>query len=206
MKNVIVIFFSIALVLTLAACGPKAKITSSWVDPSQKSYAANDILVLGVSRSEASLKLWENVFVDLLTKTDVRTMASYKVIGNVPDPDREIIEAAIKKTGASSVLITHMVSSKSETQTYPGSIHFLPGGFYGGMYGYYGHTYQAVYTPPSNLNRTVVRLETNLYDVATAGLVWSAQSEAINLKLLRTDFERIAGLLVADMKKNGVVR
>ncbi len=206
MKNVIVIFFSIALVLTLAACGPKAKITSSWVDPSQKSYAANDILVLGVSRSEPVLKLWENVFVDLFTKADIRTMASYKVIGNVPDPDREIIEAAIKKTGASSVLITHMVDSKSETQTYPGSIHFLPGGFYGGMYGYYGHTYQAVYTPPSNLTRTVVRLETNLYDVATAGLVWSAQSEAVNPKLLRTDFERIAGLLVADMKKNGVVQ
>lgn len=206
MKNAIVILFSIVLLLTLAACGPKAKITSSWVDPSQKGYAANDILVLGVSRSEASLKLWENVFVDLLTKTDVRTMASYKVIGNVPDPDREIIEAAIKKTGASSVLITHMVDSKSETQTYPGSVHFMPGGFYGGMYGYYGHTYQAVYTPPSNLTRTVVRLETNLYDVATAGLVWSAQSEAINPKLLRTDFERVAGLLIADMKKNGVVR
>ncbi len=206
MKNVILALFSIALVLMLAGCGPKAKITSSWVDPSQKSYAANDILVLGMSRSEPVLKLWENVFVDLFTKTDIRTMASYKVIGNVPDPDREIIEAAIKKTGASSVLITHMVDSKSETQTYPGSVHFLPGGFYGGMYGYYGHTYQAVYTPPSNLTRTVVRLETNLYDVATAGLIWSAQSEAINPKLLRTDFERIAGLLLADMKKNGVVR
>ena len=206
MKNVILVLFSAASVLLFAACGPKAKITSSWVDPSQKEYAANDILVLGVSRSEASLKLWENVFVDLFAKDDVRARASYKVIGNVPDPDREIIEAAIKKTGASSVLITHIVDSKSETQTYPGSVHFLPGGFYGGMYGYYGHTYQAIYTPPSNLTRTVVRLETNLYDVATAGLVWSAQSEAINPKHLRTDFERIAGLLVANMKKNGVVR
>ncbi|MBW1634883.1 MAG: hypothetical protein JRJ68_01285 [Deltaproteobacteria bacterium] len=205
MKNVIFVAMGIALSLLVAACGPKEKVTSSWADPSLKGYSADNILVLGMGRDEVNLKLWENVFVDLFSADNVRAMASHKVIGTVPEPDEKIIREAIKKTGASSVLITHMVDSKSKTNNYHGSLHFVPGGFYGGMYGYYGNTYSSVYTPPSHITRTVVRLESNLYDVATASLVWSAQSEAINPKLLRTDFERIVGLLIADMKKSGVV-
>ena len=205
MKNFIIILMGTVLFALVAACGPKAKVTRSWADPSLKGYSADNILVLGMGRDEVSLNLWENVFVDLFAADNVRAMASHKVIGTVPEPDEKIIREAIKKAGASSVLITHMVDSKSETNNYPGSMHFVPGGFYGSMYGYYGHTYTTVYTPPSHITRTVVRLETNLYNVATGSLVWSAQSEAVNPKLLRTDFERIAGLLIADMKKSGVV-
>lgn len=207
MKNIFVTLFSLILLLSLAACIPKgSKITSSWVDPAQNGYGADNILVMGVSRSETRLKLFENVFVDEFKKIDVQAMASYKVIGNVPDPDRKIIEAAVKKTGASSVLFTRVLDSKSETQTYPGTVHFMPGGFYTGMYGYYDFTYRAVYTPPSAITNKTVRLESNLYDVATAKLIWSAQSESINPELLRTDFEKFVDLLIADMKKNGVLK
>lgn len=206
MKNLIIIFLSLILICSATACSRKARITSSWVDPSQGRYGADNVLVMGVSRSETRLKLYENVFVDRLSKSNVQAMASYKVIGNVLEPDREIVEAAIKKTGASSVLITHVVARKSKTQTYAGAVHFQPGGYYGGMYGYYSNTYAAIYTPPSNVTRTTVRLESNLYDAATAGLVWSAQSEAIDLKLLRTDFERIVDLLIVDMKNKGVLK
>lgn len=206
MKNRIVTLFSFILILLLAACGPKSKITSSWVDPAQKGYGANNILVMGVVRSDVKLKLFENVFVDELQKVNIQAMASYKVIGNVPDPDKKIVEAAVKKTGASSVLITRVVDRKSETANYRGSVHFVPGGFYGNMYGYYGHSYRALYTPPSSITRTTVQLESNLYDVATASLVWSAQSESIDAKLLRTDFENFVDVLIMDMKKKGVLK
>jgi len=206
MKSVIAILFSIILVLSFTACARKAKVTQSWVDPTRAEYAADDILVLGMSRSEVGLRLWENVFVDQFIRMGVRAKASHKVIGIVPEPDRKIIEAAIKKAGASSVLITHIVSSKSKTYTHRGVIHSRPGGGYGNLHGYYGRTYRTVYTPPTDVTHTVVRLESNLYDAATASLVWSAQSEVLNPNLLRTDYERIAGVLIADMKKNGVVK
>ena len=140
MKNLIVTLLSIALVLTLSACGPKAKITSSWVDPSVAGYGADNILIIGVSRNETLMKLFENVFVDELKRTNIEAMASYKVIGHVLEPDRKIVEAAVAKTGASSVLITHVVDRTSTTQDFHGTIHFMPGGFYGNMYGYYNET------------------------------------------------------------------
>jgi hypothetical protein len=206
MKNLIVTFLSVALVLTLSACGPKAKITSSWIDLSVAGYGADNILIMGVSRNETHMKLFENVFVDELKKTNIEAMASYKVIGHVLEPDRKIVEAAVAKTGASSVLITRVVDRSSATQDFPGTVHFMPGGFYGDMYGYYNETYSAMYTPPSSVTRTTVCLESNLYDVKTAKLVWSAQSDAIDPKLLRTDFERIVDVLIADMKNNKVLK
>lgn len=205
MKKIVTAFLFIFILVALGACSQKAKVTSSWADPSLKSYGANNILVFGISNNDTTQKLYENVFVDEFAKTNVQAMASFKTVGTIPDPDRKTVEAAIKSTGASAVLITHAIDSTSKTQTYPGTIHFLPGGYYGSMYGYYGHTYQAVYTPPTSVTRTTLMLETNLYDVATEKLVWSVQSEAIDPKLLRTDFERIVNIQISDMKKNGVI-
>ncbi len=204
--KVIHLVLVVFVLLFLPACGPKAKVVSSWVDPALKGYTAKDVLVIGLSRSEVSLNLWENVFVDNFTGIGIHAVANHKVMGKVPDPDRKAVEAAIYKAKASSVLITHVVDVTSKTYTHPGTIHFEPSGFYGSMYGYYGHTYRAVYTPPVDSTRTVVRLESNLYDVATARLIWSAQSEALNPNLLRTDFERVVGVLMTDMKKSGVIK
>jgi hypothetical protein len=195
----------ICTTLVLFSCGPKAKLTSSWVDPTLKEYVVKDILILGVSRSEVSLKLWEVVFADHFTQAGVHAMESHQVIGPVPEPDRKTVEAAIRKADASSVLITHVVNTTSKTHTYPGTIHFEPSASYFGMYGYYNSIYRAVYTPPVDKTKTIVRLESNLYDVDTAKLVWSAQSEALDPKLLRKDFDRVISLLIADMKKSGIL-
>lgn len=205
MKKLFGTCLSVFMLITLVACSQKAKVTSSWADPSLKSYGANNILVFGISKSDTNQKLYENVFVEKLGKTDIQAMASYNAIGATPEPDRKIIEAAIKRTGASAVLITHTIDSTSETHSFPGTVHFRPGGYYGSMYGYYGHTYRAVHTPPTSVTKTILLLETNLYDVATEKLVWSVQSRAIDPKLLRTDFERIVNIQITNMKKNGVI-
>ncbi len=202
MKKVFRIFLCMTLMLSFAACSPKAKLTSSWVDPSFKGYSANNVLIMGVSKDETRLKLYENVFVDQFAKNNVQAMASYKVIGIISEPNRADVEAAIKKTGASSVLITNVVDRESESHTIRGSTYYRPTGYYS----YYGKAFTRVHISATDVTRTVVRLESNLYDVSTNSLVWSAQSEAINPELLRTDFEKIIGLLVADMKEKGIIR
>ena len=202
MKKALLVLLSVTFILSFAACSPKATLTSSWVDPSLKGYSANDVLVLGVSKDETRLKLYENVFVDEFAKNNIRAIASHKVIGTVLEPDRESVEAAVKKSGASSVLVTHVVDRQSESHTIPGSVHYRTTGFYG----YYGQAFTRVHMPATDVTRTVVQLESNLYDISTNSLVWSAQSEAINPELLRTDFERIIGLLVADMKEKKIIQ
>ena len=202
MKKALLVLLSMTFILSFAACSPKATLTSSWVDPSLKGYSANNVLVLAVSKNETRLKLYENVFVDEFAKNNIRATASHKEIGIVSEPNRADIEAAIKKTGASSVLITVVVDRQSESHTIPGSVHYQTTGFYG----YYGQAFTRVRMPATDVTKIVVRMESNLYDVSTNSLVWTAQSEAINPELLRTDFERIIGLLVADMKEKRIIQ
>jgi hypothetical protein len=198
-------YFLLFFSLFFSGCGQKAVMLSSWVDSSGPASPARDVLVIGISKSEAAAKLWENIFVEQFFQASVHAKANSTVIGHVPEPDRKSVDAAIQKAGAAFVLITHVVDSSSETSTRPGFIRYEPRGFFHGMYGYYGRTYQAVYTPPMDITRTTVRLETNLYDVAAARLVYSARTDAFEPKLLRTDFGRVVGLLMADMKKKGVL-
>ncbi|HHD64754.1 MAG TPA: hypothetical protein ENK96_10445 [Desulfobulbaceae bacterium] len=189
----------------LCSCGHKAAMVSSWVDSSGPDYHACDVLVIGVSKSEVVAKLWEAIFVEQFSAAGVQASANSVVIGHVPEPDRRSVEAAIQKAGAATVLITHVIDSSAETSTRPGFIRYEPGGFSHSLYGYYGRTYRAVYTPPLDVTRTTIRLETNLYDVAAARLIWSAQTEVRNPKLLRTDFGRVVGLLMTDMNKQGLL-
>jgi len=196
------VFFFIVL---LSSCGHKAAMVSSWVDSSAPGCHARDVLVIGVSKSEVVSKLWENIFVEKLSAAGVHARANSSVIGHVPEPNQKSVATAIQKAGAATVLITHVIDSSAVTSSRPGFIRYIPGGFSHSLYGYYGRTYRAVYTPPLEVTRTIVRVETNLYDVGAARLVWSAQIEVRNPKLLRTDFGGVVNLLLTDMKVQGVL-
>ncbi len=51
---------------------------------------------------------------------------------------------------------------------------------YGGFYGFYGTTFATVHSPGYFETSTTLKLETNLYSVATNELVWTGQSETID--------------------------
>jgi hypothetical protein len=58
-----------------------------------------------------------------------------------------------------------------------------------------------VYVPPVDISKTTVYLESNVYDIATEKLIWTAQSEAIDANLLKSDYAKIANLLLDDLRK-----
>ena len=190
------------VVLLVCACGASVKMIGSWMDTSKAGYSIDNVLVIGLSRNDITRNLWENTFVELLGKENVKAQAGHIVTGGqVIEPNRQSIIAAVKKSGAHSVLITHVVGSESETKTRPGVAQFEPEHYYMGMQDYYGIAYRAVYSPPVDYRETTVRLESNVYEVASEKLIWTAQSEAVDAKLLKTDFVKMANLLLDDLKK-----
>lgn len=202
MKKVFSPVVFITIVLLLSACGVSVKMIGSWMDDSRAGYTIDNVLVIGVSRNDIARNLWENTFVELLGKDNIEAQANHIVMGDqVVAPDRQSILSAVQKSGAATVLITRVIDSELEIKTLPGYVHYQPAPFYAGMYDYYGYAYSAVYSPPVNISKTIVRLESNIYDVATEKLVWTAQSEAIDPKLLKTDYVKAVNLLLNDLRK-----
>ncbi|MBM9513062.1 hypothetical protein [Desulfogranum marinum] len=194
----------IALLLVLFGCSPSTKITSSWVQQPPPAASINKILIIALSRDTTSRKLWENSFAEQFVRRNTQAIASHTITEEPIAPQEEAILQIIQQAGADTVLITHLIDSETTTKWHPGTVHYEPS-FYSGMYGYYGHAYQAVYSPPTVTTRTVVSLESNMYDVSTKKLVWAAQSATINPKLLKTDFDSVVKVLLADLQKKGVL-
>lgn len=203
-KYFITNLITILLLLALFGCGPSTKITSSWVQTPVPGGSIDQVLVIALSKDTTSRKLWENSFVEQLAAKNTSAIASHTIIEEPIAPQEEAILKVIRQAQADTVLITHLVDSDTTTKWHPGTVHYEPS-FYSGMYGYYGHAYQAVYSPPTVTTRTVVSLESNIYDVSTKKLVWAAQSDTVNPKLLKTDFDSVVKTLMADLHRKGVL-
>jgi hypothetical protein len=202
MKNFFIPGMLLAVILLLGACGASVKMIGSWMDDSKAGYAIANVLVIGIIREDITRNLWENTFVELFGKENIKAQAGHIVTGGqVIEPDQQSILAAVQKSGADTVLITRVVDRESETITRPGVVYYGPEPYYMGMHDYYGHAYRAVYSPPVNYRETTVRLESNIYDVATKKLIWTAQSEAVDARLLKTDYAKMVNLLLNDLRK-----
>jgi len=193
------------LLVSLAGCGSRSKLVRSWhEEPLGK--PVQEVLVVGISTNEAAVRLWEQIFVQEFVARGVQAWSAIKFTGFMPEPNKKILLAAIKKSGAKCVLFTHVVDKSSTTYTRPGYVRYVPSGFYRNLYGYYGHAYRAVYLPPQDVTRTTIILETNLYDAASGKLLWTAQTSSKDPKLLKTDFINMVHLLLDDLQANGLIR
>jgi len=190
--------------LLLLGCGPKTKITSSWVNKEQ-SPTFKTVLIICLDAKETSRRLWENVFADQLSAENIKTVVSHEISVEPIPPDQDSVHRVVEAAKADTVIITHVIDSTTSTYWHPGTIHYEPSAFYGGMYGYYNTAFRAVYSPPTSTSQTIVRLESNMYDVDTTRLLWAAQSATTDPKLLRTDFESVVKTLIADFKRKKLI-
>ncbi len=193
------------LPLLLSGCGAKTQITSSWANDKQLP-SSGTVLIIALSENDTTRLLWENSFVEMLAADKVQAVASHTVSATPITPEKEAVLQVIKSAKADTVIISHLIDSTTTVQWHPGITYYEPTAFYGGMYRYYNTAYRAVYSPPTTTQHTVVRLETNMYDAATAELLWAAGSSTLNPKLLKTDFESIVKSLIDDMQKHKILR
>jgi hypothetical protein len=190
----------------LAACA-NTKISQSWVEPDNKrSY--DDILIIGIAESEQNRRAYESHFVESLRAVGTEAEASYKLIKSNEKFDRDTITKAIEGMGINGVLITHMVAVDEET-IYRPTMDYMPmygGGYYGGMYSYYPHVNSYVTSPGYYTTQETYTLETNLYDVESEELVWSARSRTFAPDSVQEIIVDLTKLLIKDLEDKNLLR
>ena len=126
-----------------------------------------------VTKSPITRELVEGMFVAGLDARGNNAVASYKIIPIDQLPDRDIVESKIQGTGADAVLVSRLVDQKKMETYDPGVIYAIPDVYYD-WWGYYDYV---MVTPGYTDETQVLIIETNLYDIKTEKLVWSARSE-----------------------------
>jgi hypothetical protein len=105
----------------------------------------------------------------------------------------------IRSSGASTILTVSLTSKRSK------DLYARGGGFYpyGGYYGFWGPSF---WGPGYTIRESVYYIESNLYDLRTNKIIWSAQSETINPGSIENFVKSYPKVLVGQMVKDGVLK
>ena len=185
----------LSVILTIACAGTN-KPTQTWVDEAHRGEPVSNILVIGVTYKEKEKvrRSFEDKFVIQLKAAGVEAISSGDAI-SIPkelELEKDEVLKAVNKFNNDAVIITHLVG-KEEKESYTRPVRLS-----GGQYGYHGRAHG--YIPNTGYSRTdtIVRLVTNLYDVKTEKLIWSGQSETL-------DMDDMIKVVIKDLQKNNLL-
>jgi len=204
----------LGMLLLVASCA-NTKITQSWVEPDNKKVYKK-LLVIGIAESEQNRRAYESLFVEELSSTGVEAEASYKIIKSSQKFDRATITKAIEGLNIDGVLVTHVLAIDEDTVYrpsmqystmygggYPGG---YPGGYYGGLYSYYPHVNTYVTSPGYYTTHETYTIETNLYDVESEELIWSAHTRTFAPDSVDELINDLTKLLIKDLQDKNLIK
>jgi predicted GNAT family acetyltransferase len=203
MKSILVIP-SLLLIALISGCA-STKISQSWVEP-QNTKQYRNLLIIGVAESEQNRRAYESYFVENLQDIKVEAEASYRLMGN-QKIERANVEKAIKGTGIDGVIVTHLVSVDEDT-IYRPTVNYMPAygtGYYGGLYTYYPHVSTYVSSPGYYTTHETYIIETNLYDVESEELVWSARTRSFSPESVDEVIVDLTKLLIEDLEDKNLL-
>ncbi|AQG81984.1 hypothetical protein [Spirosoma montaniterrae] len=214
MKKITCHFLLISTVLIsshlMVGCGSSARITGSWKSPDAVRKAYTKVLVAALTSDAYARQTVETDLVSRLQRKGIQATRSIDIFpptfreGKLPA--REDIIKTIRETGHDAVLTASLIKSNTETRYVPGTLTYAPvGPYYSNFYGYYSRVYPMVYSSDYYTTLDTYFLETNLYEVGSEKLLWSAQSKTYDPPSIR-DFSRdLAQLTVDRLAKDGIL-
>ena len=200
--------FVAILALTLAAtsCGTSSSLTQRWSDQSYTGSPGQKMMVIALTPAERNALIWEGAFSNALTKVGVQPIPGSKTFPFGQKIEEPALKDGIRQSGANLVAVTRVLAVDKEQEYVPGTSYYTPAPGYYGMYGYYHSSYAFVSSPGYIQENTIVKLETNVYDVNTEKLVWSGVSETINPETAQDVANSVAMMLVDDMRKSKIIQ
>jgi len=158
--------------------------------------------VIGVSKKPVIRNLFEDGCVRELRARGTDAVASYTFLPFDQLANKETVQSKIREMGADAVLMTRLVDTKS-VQTYiPGQVYVMPSYYYG-WGGYYGNVFA---TPGYTVQDEYAFLETNVYDVKTEQLIWSARSETWMSDNDQGTIRSFIGVIIARLAADKIIQ
>lgn len=184
----------------IASCA-NTEVTESWHDSGlNRSYKRP--MVIGISDSQQTRRVYEKYFVSELKKINVNAIASYELISSKQKMNRDTVVNAVKGTDIDAVIVTYLVSSDHEIKYHESP---LSQGYSGDV-----ESSRMSDTLISTRGRTstteIVTLKTDLYDTQTKSLVWTAQTRTVAPESIDEVVTDVTALLIEQMLNDGLIK
>ena len=174
---------TIISLLLVTSCA-STKLYSVWRDEGYSGHIKK-VFIIGASPKPVIRRIFEREFVNQLKSHGVDAVASNQVIPSDKMLDKETIVSKIKDLDIDTILITRLAEKKTITRDFSD---------WYGYYGYHSRLHKKVF------KEELVSLETNLYEVRTERLIWSASSETVLMEE-RSIYRNIQSLVKVMVKQ-----
>jgi hypothetical protein len=194
---------TVAMAGLLAAACASTSIVSSWVSPDAAASRPKKMLVVGVSNSDTTRRIFEDEFVKQLKAKGLDAIASYSQLTQDRKPTQEDVVAAIRKSGADTVLVTQIKGTETHTDV---SYSYQPMMVTGGYYGFYSGAWSSAYAPtPTVYQYDVVNAETRIWNTGNDKLLFSALTRTFDPSAPQREIPPFVAVLVEQMAKGGLL-
>ena len=135
----------------------------------------NSVLVVGIAERHDMRTFFEKEFAKQFNNLNTKAIASVEILPSEKDLNEDTVLAAAREQSMDTILVTHLVSLGAKT-----SFHIPDNAVR--FHGYYHWAFAYVNGPLyyASGSQTVV-LATNIYEVKTEELIWSARTKTLDV-------------------------
>lgn len=204
------------LLLLGSACSTTT-VVGSWKNPDYTG-TIRKIYIVGIAKQETSRRIFEDEFRRKLESYGVVGMPSYKDLAETHSASMETLAAHVSKAGADSVLMTRIVSKRTEEVITPGRVTTYGGGpyynypqpytpdpYYHHWGSYYDRSYDTIYEPPMVTQLQIATIEANLYEAKSGELIWSAQLDTVMKADMQKQIADFIEAVTKDLRQQGLL-
>lgn len=204
MKKIKIILFAFIAVsnILFVSCGGGTEVIGTWKNDQIHIGKIKKILLIGVAKDPWIRKMFEGDLKEEFSDYNVDAVSSLEIVSPDEKITKENFELYFGKENFDAVLVTRVVAENvSKTRVY----NYTPSYGYYGFYGYYSSAYSYAYNPGYMVEEKSVNLETNVYDIKSMQLAWSALSESFNVRKASDVVDPLIHMIVDEMKDDGLI-
>ena len=178
----------------LVACGT-TRLKTSWRDPAVKDIRFQKIVVFVVAKDEALRRNGEHEVCE-----HVKTTPCVPAFSIVPDNevgDVEKVKSRVVDGGFDGAVVMRLADRRVQQTYVPPSP--AP------MWGYYGRAWPMAYDPGYVRQDELVDVETRIYSVKDAKLLWAGTTETTNPQDVRRTVKEIADAIADELRREGLI-
>lgn len=190
---------AIALALVLVAGCATTHIEDSWRNPEVGQIDFRRVVAIGLTDDATLRRKVEDTLARLGGRAQI--VPSHEFLSEAQLRDVEQAKAAVRERGFDGAVVFRVVDTETR-QTYVPGAYASP---YYSLWGYYGYVHPTVFDPGYVITDKVVEVETLLYRVSDAKLVWGGRSETLNPGSVQDLVQEVAAAVSDALREEGLV-
>lgn len=193
---------AVAALTGLAACSG-TRLGDVWRDPGYGGGPLRQVVVFVLGTDGAVRRLAEDEFVRRLPMS-TRGIAGYGLVPAAEQGDLDKVRARLRASGFDGAIVVRLAGVDGTPTWAAGSLERVPIS-YRTLGDYYVSTYQELERPGYVRHATTVRIQTNVYAVASEALIWSAVSQTFDPAATRDVAGDVAKVVVERLQEAGIL-